>query len=140
MIAAAFLLATAGSRTLRRCAAEEPVIDTAAPIEPSQCAPCHLDLGDVNEPGLIFTHGNHLLVSCDGCHSRMPHRDGATERVPMEVCFACHGVQHGRRASSHERVRDCHTKSFELRPAIPHEGLGEEAARRRGQAAASTTA
>lgn len=98
-------------------AADEPVIDTAAPVAPEHCAPCHLDLGDVNVPGLVFSHGNHLLVSCDGCHSRMPHREDATERVPMEVCFACHGVEHGPQGELASGLcADCHTKSHTLRP------------------------
>lgn len=99
-------------------AAEEPVIDTAAPIEPTQCAPCHLQLGDVDVPGLVFQHGSHLLVSCDACHSRMPHRDGITERVPMETCFACHGIQHGPAGElATGECQDCHTPSFDLRPS-----------------------
>ncbi len=95
-----------------------PVIDTAAPIDKTSCAPCHLDLGAVDVPGLIFSHGNHLLVSCDACHSRMPHRGGnATERVPMEVCFACHGVNHGEMGElATSRCEDCHTPAFRLRP------------------------
>lgn len=114
IIAAAFLLATA----MPGDAAEvEPQIDTGAPIQPSQCVPCHLDLGKVDEPGLIFSHGNHLLVSCDGCHSRMPHRSDATEKVPMEVCFACHGVQHGPQGElASGECEDCHTPAFVLRP------------------------
>lgn len=98
-------------------AAEEPVIDTSASVEPNQCAPCHLDLGDVTVPGLIFRHGNHLLVSCDGCHTRMPHQPGGVDRVPMETCFACHGVQHGPQGElATSECSDCHTKSFTLRP------------------------
>ncbi len=94
-----------------------PPIDTSAPVDRSQCAPCHLDLGSVNEPGLIFGHGNHLMVSCDGCHSRMPHKSGGTEKVPMEVCFACHGVQHGPQGElATSECLKCHTESFELRP------------------------
>ncbi len=111
---AAFLLAAAG---VGDAASNEPVIDTAKPIDPSQCAPCHYDLGSVDQPGLIFNHGNHLLVSCDGCHSRMPHREGGTETVPMEVCFACHGIQHGPQGElASGECEDCHTKSFTLRP------------------------
>ncbi len=114
VLAAAFLLAMTA---IGDAASEQPTIDTAAPIDPTQCAPCHLDLGAVQEPGLVFSHGNHLLVSCDGCHARMPHRDGNTEKVPMEVCFACHGVQHGPQGElASSKCRDCHTKSFELRP------------------------
>jgi hypothetical protein len=98
-------------------AAEDPVIDTGATVEPAQCAPCHLSLGSVDVPGLIFRHGNHLLVSCDGCHSRMPHKDGAVDKVPMETCFACHGIQHGPQGElATSECRSCHTPSFELRP------------------------
>lgn len=94
-----------------------PPIDTAAPVDQSQCAPCHLDLGTVNKAGLLFSHGNHLVVSCDGCHSRMPHKNGGTESVPMEVCFACHGVQHGPQGElATSECAKCHTKSFVLRP------------------------
>lgn len=112
-IAAAFLMMAV---TLAR-AADEPVIDTASTIDQTQCAPCHLDLGDVQVPGLIYSHGNHLLVSCDACHSRLPHKNGRTERIPMEVCFACHGVQHGPQGElATSECRQCHTKSFKLRP------------------------
>jgi len=129
VLAAAFLLASAPFGD----AAEEPVIDTAAPIDPKQCAPCHLDLATVEVPGLKFNHGNHLLVSCDACHSRMPHREGSTERVPMEVCFACHGVQHGPQGElATGKCEDCHTKSFDRRPdshtddwaQVPHADAG----------------
>lgn len=113
MLAAAFLLASTGLGD----AAEDPVLDTAAPVEQTQCLPCHIDLSDVTVPGLIFGHGNHLLISCDGCHERQPHRKGSTERVPMEVCFACHGVQHGEQGElATGECEDCHTPSFELRP------------------------
>ncbi|PKQ15034.1 MAG: hypothetical protein CVT67_11220 [Actinobacteria bacterium HGW-Actinobacteria-7] len=113
MLAAAFLLAS----TRLGDAAEEPVLDTAAAIDQSQCLPCHIDLGKISVPGLVFSHGNHLMVSCDGCHSRQPHRDGYTEHVPMEVCFACHGVSHGDLGElATSKCKDCHTPSFVLRP------------------------
>ena len=89
VLAAAFLLVSVrASHAATTDTGTTPPIDTAAPVDPTQCAPCHLDLGKVNEPGLVFSHGNHLMVSCDGCHSRMPHRSGVTESVPMETCFA----------------------------------------------------
>jgi hypothetical protein len=117
LLAAALLLAP----TIARAAGPEipspPAIDTAANVQQSECAPCHLDLGSVNVPGLIFSHGNHLMVSCDGCHSRMPHADGNTESVPMEVCYACHGVQHGPQGElATSDCRKCHSPSFKLKP------------------------
>jgi hypothetical protein len=94
------------------------VIDTGAPVDPGQCTPCHVDLSKAKVPGLIFSHGNHLIVACSSCHVRMPHREGATERVPMEVCFACHGIQHGPQGElATAKCSDCHTPSFNLRPA-----------------------
>jgi hypothetical protein len=120
-VAAALVVATlliAMSPSWSGATTGEQVIDTAAPVNSTSCAPCHLDLGDVSVPGLIFGHGNHLLISCDGCHSRMPHRGGNdVERVPMEVCFACHGINHGDQGElATSECRDCHTPSFELRP------------------------
>lgn len=119
LVAAAFLLASA-PRILADQAPgmpTPPVIDTSADVDPLQCAPCHLTLGTVNKPGLIFGHGNHLMVSCNGCHARMPHKNGRTEPVPMEVCFACHGVQHGPQGElATSACSKCHTKSFNLRP------------------------
>ncbi len=114
VIAAAFLLA----HVSRGVAVEEKPLDMAAPVSAAQCAPCHLNLGSVDIPGVTFSHGNHLLISCDACHSRMPHRGGAAERIPMEVCFACHGVQHGPRGElATAACEDCHTPEFDLRPA-----------------------
>jgi hypothetical protein len=114
LLAAAFLFAYAPPWGT---AANEPFIDTAAPIQPKQCAPCHLDISDVDVDGLIFSHGNHLLVACEGCHYRMPHRGDVTERVPMDACFACHGVNHGMQGElATGRCEDCHTRPDELRP------------------------
>lgn len=97
----------------------QPVIDTSAPVsDSSQCAPCHLNIGTVKKPGIIFSHGNHLMVSCDGCHSRMPHAAGGTDSVPMDTCFACHGVKHGPQGLlATNECRKCHTPAFNLVPA-----------------------
>ncbi|NTU71268.1 MAG: cytochrome c3 family protein [Coriobacteriia bacterium] len=117
LLAAALMVAPAIAYAASPEIPATPPIDTAAPVDKTQCAPCHLDLGDVNQPGLIFSHGNHLMVSCDACHSRMPHNPSGTETVPMEVCFACHGVQHGPQGElATSECLKCHTKSFELRP------------------------
>ena len=118
LIAAAFLLASARLGIAADSTTPDvPVIDTASDVERNQCAPCHLDLGSVNQPGLVFGHGSHLMVACDGCHSRLPHKGGATESVQMDVCFACHGVQHGPQGElATADCETCHTPSFELRP------------------------
>lgn len=122
LLAAAFLLVSARTSAAVDSAINSfaaPVIDTAAPVTDSlQCAPCHLNLGTVKKPGLIFGHGNHLMISCNGCHSRMPHANGGVDSVPMETCFACHGVRHGPQGSlATGECRKCHTPSFDLTPA-----------------------
>jgi len=118
LLAAALLIAPAVARAAGPEIPSVPPIDTGKNVQPSQCAPCHLDLGTVNRPGLIFSHGNHLMVSCDGCHARMPHQNGGTESVPMEVCYACHGVQHGPQGElATSACRKCHSPSFKLTPA-----------------------
>lgn len=129
--AAGTMAADSGSATSAR-----HVIDTGAPVtDSSQCTPCHLDIGAVKKPGLIFGHGNHLLVSCDGCHSRMPHTSAGTDSVPMEVCFACHGVRHGPQGPlATADCRKCHTPSFDLVPA-DHKPLGAFGGRAHAEAA-----
>jgi predicted CXXCH cytochrome family protein len=98
-----------------------PVVDVASAVDASQCVPCHATLGATEQPGLIFNHGNHLVVSCSGCHYQMPHQAGATHSVPMEVCFTCHGVQHGPQGElATSECRKCHTASFDLLPADHH--------------------
>ena len=120
LFAAAFLLVfvrPGSAADTASTVSQTPPIDTAGPVDPTQCAPCHLDLGSVDKPGLIFSHGNHLMVSCDGCHSRMPHNSGATDSVPMDVCFACHGVKHGPQGElATSDCRKCHPASYNLVP------------------------
>lgn len=122
LIAAAFLLAvstTGLAAESKQAVTATSTIDTSANVTSSQCASCHLDLGSVNVPGLVFNHGNHMLYSCDTCHDRFPHRpNGGSDKVPMETCFACHGVQHGPQGElATGKCEDCHTKSFTLKPA-----------------------
>jgi hypothetical protein len=122
LLAAAFLLVFVRASHAADTGTNTPagqVIDTGAPVtDSSQCAPCHLDIGTVKKPGLIFNHGNHLMVSCDGCHSRMPHENGGTDSVPMDTCFACHGVRHGPQGPlATAECRKCHVPSFDLTPA-----------------------
>ena len=73
---------------------------------------------DGEEAGTDLQPRQPPLVSCDGCHSRMPHENGGTDSVPMEVCFACHGVKHGPQGElATSDCRKCHTPSFDLVPA-----------------------
>ncbi len=93
-------------------------VDVNAPVTSGgQCAPCHARIAEAVRPGIIFTHGSHLLVSCDGCHWGPPHRGGSTLGPTMESCFNCHGVPHGKTSVARGDCPACHTKSFKLRPA-----------------------
>lgn len=93
-------------------------IDVTGNVDASQCAPCHLRIADALKPGLIFTHGNHLMIACSACHPAMPHEAGKTYSPPMETCFNCHGLAHGPQGEIADGACSaCHTKSFNLRPA-----------------------
>ncbi len=140
VLAAAFLLVSvrSGTAATEFDPATAPAIDTAAPVDPQQCAPCHLDLSTTNRPGLVFNHGSHLMVSCDGCHSRMPHQNGITESVPMEVCYACHGVQHGPQGElAGSECAKCHTPAFDLVPG-DHQPIKEFAGKPHAEQAKKT--
>ncbi|MDZ4179317.1 MAG: cytochrome c3 family protein [Coriobacteriia bacterium] len=92
-------------------------IDLNAGTEPANCAPCHLRLAESRSPGMIFSHGMHLIVSCDTCHIRPAHEAGAKNSPPMETCFACHGLQHGPVGEiAASQCEACHTPAFNLRP------------------------
>lgn len=92
-------------------------LDLNAPVKTgAQCAPCHARIAEAIRPGIIFSHGAHLLISCEGCHWGPPHRGGATARPTMESCFNCHGVPHGAKPLARGDCAACHTKSFDLRP------------------------
>ncbi len=42
-----------------------------------------------------FTHGNHIIVQCNSCHTKFPHQQSGTSRPTMKGCFDCHGLRHG---------------------------------------------
>lgn len=113
LAAAAFLLVTPGS-----VGGQIPEsLNLTGEVEASNCAPCHLQLGAAKKPGLIFSHGNHLVISCDACHFRPAHENGKTYSPPMESCFNCHGIDHGPAGElATSACEDCHTPSFPLRP------------------------
>lgn len=128
LVAAAFLLVPPGS-----VGGQIPEsLDLTAEVEASNCAPCHIELGEAKKPGLIFSHGNHLVVSCNACHYRSAHEAGQTYTPPMESCFNCHGIDHGPMGElATAECSDCHTPAFELRPATHTEDwAGEPHAKR----------
>ena len=92
-------------------------VDVNAPVQSgAQCAPCHATIAEARKSGIIFSHGSHLLVSCDGCHWDPPHRGGGSLGPTMESCFNCHGVAHGAKPIARGDCAACHTKTFVLRP------------------------
>lgn len=92
-------------------------VDLNAPVKSgTQCAPCHATIGESRKPGIIFSHGSHLLVSCDGCHWEPPHRGGGSLGPTMESCFNCHGVAHGAKPVARGDCAACHPSTFVLRP------------------------
>jgi len=92
-------------------------IDLTADVEATNCAPCHLQLGESTKPGLIFSHGNHLMVSCTGCHYRPAHEGSQLFTPPMETCYNCHGVEHGPAGElATAECTACHPPSYEFRP------------------------
>lgn len=67
-----------------------------------------------------FSHGNHIMVQCSGCHPRFPHRKTGTERPTMKGCFDCHGLRHGSMGIiAKDQCDACHvTPKWRLRPAF----------------------
>lgn len=114
VVAAAFLLVVPGP-----VGGQIPdSVNLTGDVEAANCAPCHIELGEAKKPGLIFSHGNHLVVSCGSCHFRTAHQDGRTYTPPMESCFNCHGIDHGPQGElATSACEDCHTPSFPLRPS-----------------------
>ena len=93
-------------------------IDLTGPVSATTCSACHARIADSRNPGLIFSHGTHIMVDCAGCHVRPAHEAGHTYGPPMETCFACHGLVHGAGGVVAADSCDyCHTALFELRPA-----------------------
>ena len=86
-------------------------------ITGSACAPCHATIAEARKPGLKFSHGSHLMISCDGCHWATPHTGGGSISPTMDSCFNCHGLQHGPNgALAASACVTCHTADFRLRP------------------------
>ena len=98
--------------------AESAIIQASAPGSTDACSPCHPTPGTSRNPNVVYDHAAHLLVRCDVCHARPAHEGGTIDVPDMQVCFTCHGLQHGPSGllASGECI-DCHPATFELRPA-----------------------
>lgn len=103
------------------------VVDLTAPVNGVNCRPCHVRIAETDVPGLIFTHGNHLLIECTACHTRPAHESGVTYRPTMDTCLVCHGFLHGEQGElAAGECADCHTPQHVLRPQSHTEGWPTE--------------
>lgn len=108
-------------------ASDVPVVDMTGEVTRDSCSPCHMRLDEADTPGLIYSHGTHLLIACAVCHPSMPHEAGQTARPEMAVCFTCHGVPHAAGpALASGQCETCHTPTFNLRPVSHVETWPEE--------------
>ena len=108
MLAAAALFPAAahGAAPLRPAS-----IDLNAPVQSlTGCMPCHADLAGSNTPGLIFSHGSHMTLSCDACHRFPAHTGGVSIAPEMSTCFNCHGLRHGDQEVALSACPTCHTR------------------------------
>lgn len=109
-------------------------IDLTGPIERANCAPCHLRIAETDVPGLIFSHGNHLVFPCESCHRTAPHENGVTRRPGMDICFACHGMTHPDGLLATDECSACHPPGRKLRPASHVEDWAEAPHAAKGRA------
>lgn len=95
-------------------------INTAPPVEMSQCAPCHRDLNAFENPNLInFKHEVHFKreIRCQVCHIGFPHQPQGTIKPSMEQCSNCHRLRHGNQGLVASGACNlCHPPTFNLTP------------------------
>lgn len=92
-------------------------IFTAAGVFSSQCTPCHPDRDGFKNPKIIFRHGYHLLMRCDSCHPVFPHQQSGLVKPAMDLCYICHGINHGAQKSiANGKCGACHPPGFRKSP------------------------
>lgn len=77
---------------------EKQVISLSTPITMGKCGFCHENLDDLSRMHLKkINHNLHFSrgISCSSCHLENPHTPTGVKRIPMRVCFSCHGLKHG---------------------------------------------
>ncbi|MHB0976196.1 MAG: cytochrome c3 family protein [Candidatus Aquicultorales bacterium] len=90
---------------------------TASPISASQCAACHGNPGDFKNDRLIFKHAAHITYACSICHLEFPHSQDGLKKPQMDLCFSCHGLNHGvQGAIAGSKCDTCHPGTA---PKIP---------------------
>ncbi len=93
------------------------------PEKMGDCYPCHRDIEAFTVEGLIFKHEPHFKVGirCAACHDFYPHQPDKTYRIPMQTCYSCHQVTHGKQgviASGDCNL--CHPGWFYKKPPKDH--------------------
>lgn len=95
------------------------VINIKLPTSMSDCYPCHKNIEKINVPGLIFSHEKHFAegIKCQSCHNFYPHVPDKTLRIPMQSCYSCHQLTHGKQGQlASGKCRTCHPPGFNLKP------------------------
>jgi hypothetical protein len=99
-------------------------LDLSAPTTPGSCLPCHFRIAEGKQTGIVFNHATHLSFQCVACHPGNPHLSKGSPAPPMQLCYNCHGVQHGPQgALASSKCSDCHTASYNLTPASHTKGF-----------------
>lgn len=91
------------------------------PITMGQCAPCHENLDNFKVENLRgVNHAKHLArgIACASCHYFNPHTPDGVLRIPMDICFNCHGLVHG--PSGELASGDCKTCHYEKKRPSDH--------------------
>lgn len=98
-------------------ASDIPVVNMTGEVTSESCSPCHARLDEHTTPGLIYSHGTHMMIACSVCHPSMPHEKNAHPIPEMAICFTCHGVPHapGPSMASGE-CETCHPPPYPARP------------------------
>lgn len=82
-----------------------------------QCSPCHKSIDGFNNPKIMFKHSYHLLMDCDSCHTVFPHQQSGLVKPAMDVCYICHGINHGsQRSMANGKCGACHPAGFKKEP------------------------
>ena len=92
----------------------------SGPVFEQECSLCHANIAQTKTKEIIFSHGMHIMRACSACHPKFPHQPGGTATPKMDVCFDCHGLNHGPRGNLATGLCvKCHmTKIDKLRPAF----------------------
>ncbi len=94
--------------------------EDATKVTMAKCLPCHTDLDKSirKSAALTFNHKVHFEkgIECKSCHVEFPHKKDSLIKPVMQVCYNCHGLNHGKKILAPADCSTCHPKSFNLKP------------------------